>query len=354
MSAKKLLRNVDPNRKKLTIILEKKSRTVLAKFRQETVLGISHPQSISILKDVNTYWKDLQRPSLTSFSCEAVGGQSSVAEEAGLMITLAAAGMGIHDDIIDKSESKHFKETILGRHGIDNALLVGDLLIIKGLTYSQKFLGETCEPRTKAAVLEALQNFIFEIYEGELMDVLCRQNLETEPEYYTKIIWKLTSDAEACARIGAILGGGSEDEIRSLAEFGRKLGFIIHLGEELRDLLNVEGNLPHRLVYESVPLPILYAAKHSKDAHEQIKSIIHGSDIAPHVSDLIKLCWKTKAVSYIYDLAKQNSKQAIQKLESLKPSIARDNLALMMKVSLTYIKRERYVENRYLRLLNSA
>ncbi len=70
---------------------------------------------------------------MTVYSCEAVGGRVSMAKEAGLMITLTAAGMGIHDDIIDKSQNKHFRETILGLHEIDNALLVGDLLLIKGL-----------------------------------------------------------------------------------------------------------------------------------------------------------------------------------------------------------------------------
>jgi hypothetical protein len=38
---------------------------------------------------------------LTSFSCEAVGGDSEAAEYAALMFTLASSGFG-HDDIIDR------------------------------------------------------------------------------------------------------------------------------------------------------------------------------------------------------------------------------------------------------------
>jgi geranylgeranyl diphosphate synthase type I len=345
-----MLRKVDPNQKKLTMMLEKRSREVLERFSQEAVSGLSYPKLISMMEDVKAYWKDTQRPALTSFSCEAVGGQPSMAADASLIITLAAAGMGIHDDIIDKSENKHFRETILGRHSLDNALLVGDLLIIKGLSYSRKFLGKNCSPKKRGAVLEALQNFVFEIYEGELMDISCRKNLDTDLEYYSKIMWKLTADAEACARIGAILGGGSENDIQALAEFGRRLGFIIHLAEELRDSLNVEGGLPHRIEYESVPLPILYAAKSSKETYFEVKSIIQKPPNAKLVSDLMKLCWKTKAVNYVYNLAKQNASEAAQKLELLTPSLARDALKLMMKVPLTYIKGEHYIETRYLKL----
>lgn len=347
---KRMLRKVDPDQKKLTKILEKRSREVIERFCQEAISDFSYPDLISMAEDVKAYWKDIQRPALTSFSCEAVGGQPSMADDAGLMITLVAAGMGIHDDIIDKSENKHFRETILGRHGLDSALLVGDLLIIKGLIYSRKFLGKNCSPKERNAVLEALQNFIFEIYEGELMDILCRKNLDTELEYYCKIMWKLTADAEACSRIGAILGGGSENEIQALAEFGRRLGFVIHLREELRDAFNIEGGLPHRLQYESVPFPILYAARSSKGTFSRINAIIQKSLDPLLVTNLMEICWKTKAVNYVYKLAKQNASEAIQKLESLRPSSARDALTLMIEVPFNYIKHALYVENRYLKL----
>jgi geranylgeranyl diphosphate synthase type I len=344
-----MFRKVDPNQKKLTLLLEKRSQDVLERFGQEAVSGFSYPELISMVEDVKVYWKDIQRPALTSFSCEAVGGQQSMADDASLMITLVASGMGIHDDIIDKSENKHFRGTLLGRYGLDNALLAGDLLIIKGLSYFRKFFGQNCSLKKNEAVFEAIQNFVFEIYEGELMDISCRKNLDTDLENYSRIMWKLTADAEACTRIGAILGGGSDNDIEALAGFGRRLGFIIHLGEELKDSFNVEGGLPHRLEHESIPLPILYAAKSSKETYFNIKSMIQKSLDASLVSDLMKICWKAKAVNYVYDLAKKNASEAFDMLKLLKPSLAQDALTLMMKVPLNNIKHELYIENRYLK-----
>ncbi len=43
------------------------------------------------------------------------------------MVTLTSAGGGIHDDIIDRSVNKHFRNTVYGLYGLNSALLVGDL-----------------------------------------------------------------------------------------------------------------------------------------------------------------------------------------------------------------------------------
>lgn len=337
----------DPNLKKLKLILEKRSQEVLGKFRRVSVSNFSNKELIAILEDVNAYWKDFQRPALASFACQAVGGEPTMADDASLLIGLAAAGMGIHDDIIDKSINKHFRKTILGKYGLEKALLVGDLLIIKSLTTAQDYLEKRCSIEKKEAVFYAFRNFIFEIYEGEFMDIACRKNLNTNLEDYQKIIWKLASDGEACARIGAILGNGSENEVQALSDFGRRLGFQLILHEEMRDALNQEVNLPHRIEFESIPLPILYVAHSSENAKSKLKLLLKKPFTASNMFKIRKICWKTKAMNYVYGLAKKNARQAIRKLASLKPSPARDVLSLMMETHLASIKKIRDDEDRY-------
>lgn len=342
-----MVRKFDKNYEKLMARFEKNNKEFSEKFAQEAVFGVEYSKFISIVEDVKDYWKDLRRRALISLSCEAVGGQQSMVDNAILMLSLLTAGMGIHDDIIDKSSVKHFSMTIPGIHGHDYALLVGDLLIIKGLIYSQKSLGKFCSQKMKEAILEALQNFCFEIFEGELMDISSRQNLDTDLKYCFRIMWKLTADAEACSRIGAILGGGSEKEIDALSEFGRRVGLMVLLGEELSDSLNREGALPHRLKHESVPLPILYAAKSSKEIYTEIKSNLQKPLTPAIVSALIELCWKTKAITYIYNLAKKNATHAVRLLQSLKHTEAIYPLKLMLNAPLRYIKQESSLEKEY-------
>ena len=216
-----------------------------------------------------------------------------------------------------------------------------------------RILRKSRSPNKNVAVLEALKKYLFDIYEGEVTDITCRQNLDTAVEDYIKTIWKLTSDGEVCARIGAILGGGSNKEINALAEFGRRLSFIIHLEEEVRDSLNEEGSLPHRMEFESVPLPILYAAKSSSASFFEVKSIIQKEPFAPYVFDLTKICWKTKAITYVHNLAKQNAIEAAKRLESIKPSVARNALFQMIKAPLDYLENAHLEEVRYTEALTS-
>jgi geranylgeranyl pyrophosphate synthase len=327
-----MLKDKDPALDELAMKIEERSRKTLERFAHVSVSGVKHPQLLSILADVKAYWKDNFRPALTSFSCEAVGGQPEAADDVSLMITLMGAGLGIHDDIIDKSLNKHFRTTILGRYGVDNALLVGELFIVKALTMVREMVKKALNPKKIENILEIYESFFIEVWEGEFMETLCRRNLDTEMKHYERILWMSTADTEACTRLGAILGGGSKVEVEALAEVGRRLGFIHRLGDEVKDSLNVEGNLPWRLENESVPLPILFAAKSSNEANLKIKSVLEQFPIAPSdIRNILKLCFETEAFNYVLNMAKQNALEANNKLNMLKKTAAQDSLALMVK-----------------------
>jgi geranylgeranyl pyrophosphate synthase len=108
--------------------------------------------------------------------------------------------------------------------------------------------------------------------------------------------------------------------------------------DDVKDSLNIEGNLPHRLEYESVPLPILYAAKSSREEFLKINSILEKSPITPlDVGKLLQSCFETEAFTYVYKIAKQNAREAARKLSVLRPSTARNVLSLMSKKALADI-----------------
>ena len=317
--------------------MQERAKRIRKRVEEAVISGVSNLELLSILKEIGDNRRDAFRPSLTSFSCEAVGGQPAEADDAALMFSLASAGFGVHDDIIDHSHNKHFKTTILGRHGLESALLVGDLLIVKSWTVIHEMLGNAYSIAKIKAVVKEYGRLNIEICEAEFMGFLCRKNLDTELETYEGILWKAMAEIEACARIGGILGNGSKEEVEALAEFGRRLGFTYRLADELSDTLNIEGNLPHRLKYESVPLPLLFAAKSSELKYRNIKAIIQKAAVEEKdVKELLKICFESMALEYLYDLAKKNKEKAAQKLMSLRPNRARAVLSLMNRQSMEY------------------
>ena len=318
--------------KDLTEEMEERSRKVIDRFGKVSVSGVNNPILQSFLGDVKAYWKDNFRPALASFSCEAVGGQPDATDDISLMITLLSAGLGIHDDIIDKSPNKHERMTILGLHGADNALLLGELFIVKSLTSIGAIARKGSNADEIRWILKEFESFFIEVWEGEFMETLCRRNLDTELEHYQRVLWMSTADTEACAKFGAMIGGGSKNEIDCLALVGRQIGYMHRLGGDVMDALNFEGNLSSRLENESVPLPILYTAKSSLDAHQEIETILEHSRVShADISEITELCFKNEAFEYVRRLTRKSEAEAISTLNSLKKSEAQGALAAMIR-----------------------
>lgn len=319
----------------LDVLIVEKSRKILERFEQVAILHVKDANLLKILNSVMKYWsssrsksRDLIRPALTAFSCEAVGSDPEEAEDAGLLFTLASSGFGIHDDILDRSSKKHLRETILGLHGIDGALLVGDLLIVKAWSILGEMIRKNHDPMKIVEIIKEYCKFSVEVCEAELMETRCRRNLEKDVEYYLNLLWQAMAETEACSKIGAIIGDGRPEEVEALAQFGRRLGFTYRLADDIQDCLNIKGDLLHRLEYESIPFPILYAAKASTEDFLRISRIVKKAKIEPSdIKKLLELCFETEAFEYGRKIAKENVRINETHLSSLRPSEARQVLS---------------------------
>ena len=315
-------------------IIEKRCQEIRGKFNQSLISQVSDSKLLTALGEVSDYWRDLSRPALTVFSCEAVGGDPEMAENAAVMFALASSGFGVHDDILDRSSNKHLRMTILGLHGADSALLVGDLLIVKGWAMVSEIIKQIGSASKVAELIEAYRNLSVEICEAELMEIECRRNVDTDLEYYKSILWKEMAETEACSKIGAMIGDGTSSEVKALSEFGRRIGFMSRLADDVEDCLNLKGDLPHRVEFESVPLPLLYAAKFSSEKKMRIKEIVEKSSITPSDTKLLlSFCFETEAFEYVRNLGRKNEEQALRLLTFLKPSTARNVLSQMIEKS---------------------
>ncbi len=315
----------------LPALIRERGYKVLERFAQVAVSGISNIELLSMLEEVKCYWSDLFRPALISFCSEAVGAQPEIIVDAGVILTLVDAGTSIHDDIVDKSLRKHFRTTIFGNHGIENALLVGDLLIVKAWSLVHEMIRKTDKPLTIADFAEAYGRSCMDMCEAELASISCRRKLETDLNFCEEVLWKVNSGIKACAEIGPIIGGGKESEIKALSEVGKSLALMLGLKDDVKDMLNVEGCLLHRIEHESVPLPLLYAAQSSRKRYSKIESIINKAPLASlDARELLRLCFEADSFAYVGKLAHREAAKATFQLDSLKASYARNILKLII------------------------
>lgn len=332
------MENTEVFQKELNDLYKLRGDDTLKIFNQVIYSEIENPKLLTILKDVTMIWKDRYRPTLTSLSCEAVGGKPEDTSTVNLMIAFGGAGIGIHDDIIDKSMNKRFKKTILGLHGIEGTLLAGDVLIVKGLAAIQEIIKEGIQPHKVVEIINVLKRHYFEICEGVFLESVWRQNIDIKLGFCHDVLWKYGSDGEACTRLGAIVGNGTKKEVEALGDYGRLLCYVFRLGQEVKDVFRLEGDLIRRLKHESVPIPILYAAKTSKKNTSLLNSLLKGPIASPDIKErtrahkiLLALCFETDAFKYVNNIAQKKVCQGKKILNALKPSRARDFLTLMIQ-----------------------
>ncbi|KON33480.1 MAG: hypothetical protein AC479_04335 [miscellaneous Crenarchaeota group-6 archaeon AD8-1] len=312
-------------------IIRKRNKNILSKLSENLLSEVSDNTLRLILKTVPEYWTDSLRPALTSFCCEAVGGEEKIANDAGLMFSMMSAGLSNHDDIIDKSNKKHSRDTILGQHGLEKALLVGDLILLKGW----KMLPEICERVSKPKkVMDLMEKYIVEMCEAQIIEVSYKHNFDVGVEEYENLLLKLNADLKVCAKIGSMVGGGSDDKVQALGNYGEKLGYLMALRDDLEDFQD-ESSFFHRLKYESIPLPLLYAIKSTDDGKPKNK-LIDTSYLmnSPDFVMVKNFCKDTNAFDYVHNKSKVIAEQANEELKIIDPSNAKKVLESLIQLIL--------------------
>jgi geranylgeranyl pyrophosphate synthase len=269
-----------------------------------------------------SYWRDITRPSLVSLACEAVGGDSMAIAHIGESLTLLSGATDIHDDLIDKTMIKENRDTVLGKFGEDVALLAGDILFFKG--FEELFKGLTrldIPPKKNLAISRMIIGLYFEMCDGEALELMFRGQTDVKPEEYFQVLRKKAADIEICTRAGAMLGGGNKKQTDLLGEYGRLLGLIVLLRNDLEDLLDFDTGLNSRIKNESLPLPILYALE-NEEKKAPILAILREEEVKGETAkELYKLVSDAEGIKKLWILFVDLRKNAENKIKGVKNNL---------------------------------
>jgi geranylgeranyl diphosphate synthase type I len=257
-------------------------------------------------------WYDVQHPALISLTCEAVGGNPEETTQIGAAIVLLTGAADIHDDIIDKSKVKNSKFTVYGKFGRDIALLVGDALIFEGLT----FLLLCCQrlpKRKRNTILKLIKQAFFEIGEAEAYETDLRGKYDIEAKKYLNLIKRKAAIAEAAARVGAIIGDGTSEEIRIWGHYGRILGILMTIRDEFVDMFEHE-ELRSRIENECLPLPILYALK-NKNVKKKVLPLLKKSIHEENANRIAQEIMETEEIIFLKRKMENLIRDMIRKLK---------------------------------------
>jgi len=280
--------------RKLVQILEEKSKKGIDLAKR---MMLEEKIKSDIIRHALEYyvsnWEILTHPAPFAIAYEAVGGDPDKMAEAQAAVVMLSAALDIHDDIIDKSETKHGKQTLTGKYGQDIALLLGNAFFVNGfmlLDYSASKL----RPEKIQEIFHITKKGLFEVGDAHALEFRFRQEMHANAEEYMQILKMKAVTTQMSMQLGAMLGGGTNEEMEALTRYGRILGTLAALREEFIDIFETQ-ELNQRLQNECLPIPILYALEDSNS--KKMEEILSKKKIREDdAEDLLRLISQSRRV----------------------------------------------------------
>jgi len=274
------------------------------------------------------------RPSLVVLSCEAVGGKSEDALKSAAAIEFIHTFSLIHDDIMDKDEMRRGKPSVHVLWGEPMAILAGDTIFSKAFEAIAETNMENVPPQKIIDALKTVVDSCIKLCEGQALDIGFEGNLDVEEDEYLEMIYKKTAALIAAAtKAGAIIGGGTNEQIEALSEYGRLIGLAFQIQDDYLDVVSdaekIGKPVGSDIVEGKMTLMVVNAlANASEEDKTKLISILEANDESL-VNDAIAIFNKYGSIEYTRDIALDNVKTAKELLDVLDESEAKESLKLI-------------------------
>ena len=260
------------------------------------------------------------RPALTILSNYAVGGDGSNYSSirmATVMEFLHTATL-VHDDVIDKAETRRNRPSINSEFGNQTAVLMGDWL------YMSAF--ETSLAERSLPILDILTAVTRKMTEGELLQLTLLGRTDVSEEQYFDVIARKTAYLfSACCEIGALLGGADLKTQTLLRDYGMNLGVAFQLVDDLLDFTGSEDVLGKPagadLIEGKVSLPLIFLLQREPEMRLAIQTIISDADYElVSRGQLLEALERTGALGLAFERAAEYASAALAALDGLNHS----------------------------------
>ena len=183
------------------------------------------------------------RPIILLLASECVGQIDDNTLAAACAIEFLHTESVIHDDIIDNETLRRRKDPFYIKYGYNTSVLTGDFVL--GLILS--IASRINNPR----VTKNLATTAMMMSEGEVIESRLETSEDITFDDYLKVIeYKTATAFETASRLGAIISGGTDVEIESLADYGKNIGIAYQIRDDLHDWKN-EDKLFNLLIKNS-------------------------------------------------------------------------------------------------------
>ena len=217
------------NREELIKELEIRSESYILRFDKALVKVFDNHQWSSFHEPLlyATHGGKRIRPLILMLAAEAVGVPSTKTDLASVAVELLHTESIIHDDIIDEQIKRRDSDSFHKRYGNNTSILTADFVFGIILEIASRYN----DPR----VAKELSLAAIKMCEGEQRELSMNSREVPWVEYLTVSSEKTAALFLTSSKLGAIIGGGNEEEIDGLAGFGVNLGIAYQIHDDILD-----------------------------------------------------------------------------------------------------------------------
>lgn len=283
------------------------------------------------------------RPLICLLACEAVGGDPERAKPSAAAIEHFHTAALIHDDIEDSSLTRRDEPCMHVAEGEGVAINAGDLAL--SLVCGTVVHDAGLDDATKLRVLAELVDMTTRTIEGQALDIGWARDdrFDLEVDDYLLMARHKTAfySGGVPLAVGAIVGGGTEEQIVALREFGMAAGLAFQIQD---DVLNLSGtrestkkDFRSDITEGKRTLVAIHALQHSAD-RERLLEILSARETDPDVlEEAVAIMVEAGSLAYANVFAERLILKAKAMLEdALPPSKAR---GLLLSMADFFVKR---------------
>ena len=225
--------------------------------------SLSHEDGLlgSALEHIRKRAGKRMRPILILLMARNFGQITDVTQNAAVGLELLHTASLVHDDVVDESEERRGQASVNATYDNKVAVLVGDYILSTALL---------CVARTHS---EQIVTYLAELgrtlSDGEILQLsnIGRKDI-SEDVYYDVIKQKTAALFEACAGIGALSSGASEEDVMAAKQFGQNLGIIFQIRDDISDYYDskeIGKPTGNDMAEGKLTLPVIHAVNNGGD-----------------------------------------------------------------------------------------
>ena len=284
-------------------------------------------EDLKILKDIKKYvirsgGKRL-RPLTHYFFSQILNYTGEHWLDVGAIAELIHAASLLHDDVVDKAETRRGKDTIGKLYGNKSAILAGDFLLACGIEHLNKL--------NNPSLMSSFTKVIRDLSVAELLQMQWEKNPKISRVEYEKIIYgKTASLFGATCETAGILAEESASSIEALKNFGNSMGRLFQIRDDYIDYFssNDESGKDQYKDFQNglFTYPIIILREHSTKKETKSIHAVFAQETRdkPEIEFITELFDKYRIQEKIQVEIQNEIKELLQYLEKFQTSDARD------------------------------